>query len=171
MSALETDRQEIGGKLLIPIEDDETKDAVFEAREKLLDAGVSFDTGIDVGLGNNDVPVAEWMLDWSLEGATLVEANLDVMPDGGQDYQAPERGLFTWTDEDDHQAHGVGLPDGTVVVQWDRRTWPPEERVDQRPVTIYGGIGDFLTASGGEIEWNTWQDVVLGDLEGEEEGI
>jgi hypothetical protein len=77
-------REEIGAQIRIPIQNSGEADAVFAAEDALLDAGVTFDTGTDVA---DETHVRIWELDWSLDGATVVEADLDepgVETDGGQ---------------------------------------------------------------------------------------
>lgn len=55
--------------LRFKIESDEQLENIFKAEKLLLKAGVSFDTGY-----LTEEKIREWSLDWSLEGAELVES-------------------------------------------------------------------------------------------------
>lgn len=72
-----------------------------------------------------------------------------------------ETGKFLWEDHEGHRAWGVSFPGPpgaqTVVVYWDINSWEPEETLLFDHVSIYGSIGDLLTAAGGELTWETWE--------------
>jgi hypothetical protein len=70
----EGDREEIGAQIRIPIQNSGEANAVFAAEDALLDAGVTFDTGTDVA---DETHVRLWHIDWSLEGANVLEADID----------------------------------------------------------------------------------------------
>jgi len=46
---------------------------IYNAEEELLKAGVTFDIGSD--LDNGEIISRDWELDWSLQGARIVEAH------------------------------------------------------------------------------------------------
>lgn len=72
------------------------------------------------------------------------------------EYHEHETGPFTWRGDENGRAFGVAFPDGSVVMLWDRRAWPEEDRLDNEHLSIYGSVGDVLHAFGGKLYWGEW---------------
>jgi hypothetical protein len=54
--------------------------------------------------------------------------------------------------DDDLMGWGVRFPTGQCYVDWNRRAYDEEDRLDHPHVSIYGSLGDVEQGTGGEVE-------------------
>lgn len=51
----------------------------------------------------------------------------------------------------DLMGRGVVFPSGTVVMEWYRGAYPPEDRLDEPHQSIYGSLEDVEQGTGGDV--------------------
>lgn len=54
--------------------------------------------------------------------------------------------------DDDVMGWGVRLPDGQCYVYWNLEAFPPEDRLDNPHVSIYGSFEDVNQGTGGDVD-------------------
>lgn len=59
--------------------------------------------------------------------------------------------MFSVRDPERNYAEtGIGFrfPSGQIAVEWNRRAWPPEQRLEHEHVSLYGSVDDLKKACG-----------------------